>query len=75
MPTQQYTFFGEHQALEALTQSGDRLVELDRQIDWAALITVADGIWRAGAGTKAAVGPKPWAQRDHAARPDSQTTV
>lgn len=61
MASQQYTFFGEHQALEALTRSGDRLVELDRQIDWAALITVADGIWRAGAGTKAAVGPKPWA--------------
>jgi hypothetical protein len=54
MASQQYTFFGEHQALEALSQSGDRLVELDRQIDWAALITVADGIWRAGAGTRAA---------------------
>ena len=57
----QYTFFGDHQALEALTQQGDRLVELDRHIDWAALVEVAEGIWRVGADKKEARGAKPWA--------------
>jgi transposase, IS5 family len=57
----QYTFFGDHNALEALTQQGDRLVELDRHIQWGALVDVADKIWR---GTRSSntisCGPKPW---------------
>jgi hypothetical protein len=32
MSNNQYTFFGDHAALESLTQHGDRLVELDRHI-------------------------------------------
>lgn len=56
----QYTFFGDHAALESLAQSGDRLVELARYIDWAALVAVADRVWRAGAEKKAPCGPKPW---------------
>jgi transposase, IS5 family len=61
MSIQQYTFFGEHQALEALTQSGDRLIELDRNLDIAALVAVADEIWRGGKETKASSGRKSWA--------------
>ena len=60
MSTQQYSFFGDHQALEALTQSGDRLVELSRYIDWQPLVERADAIWRAGADKKASCGAKPW---------------
>ena len=46
MATSQYTFFDNHIALEALTQAGDRLVELDRQVDMQSSVAVADGIWR-----------------------------
>jgi len=60
MSTNQYTFFGDHVALESLTQHGDRLVELDRHIQWEPLVAVAQKIWRAGAEKKAACGPKPW---------------
>jgi len=60
MTPYQYSFFGDHRALEALTQAGDRLVELDRYIDWAPLVAEADGIWRAGAQKKAACGARPW---------------
>lgn len=56
----QYTFFGDHAALKALSQSGDRLVELERHIDWAPLVAVAERVWRAGAEKKASSGPKPW---------------
>jgi IS5 family transposase len=61
MSNNQYTFFGDHAALESLTQQGDRLVELDRHIQWPRLVAVADKIWRAGADKKASCGPKPWA--------------
>jgi IS5 family transposase len=57
----QYTFFADHAALESLTQHGDRLVELDRHIQWAPLVAVAEKVWRARADKKAACGPKPWA--------------
>jgi IS5 family transposase len=60
MSINQYTFFGDHQALESLTQAGDRLLELDRHIEWASLVKVADGIWRANADQQAPCGPKPW---------------
>jgi IS5 family transposase len=60
MSMNQYTFFGDHAALEALTQQGDRLVELARHIRWAPLVEVAEKIWRAGADKKARCGPKPW---------------
>jgi IS5 family transposase len=60
MSLNQYTFFGDHAALESLTQQGDRLVELSKHIDWAPLVTVAESIWRAGADKKAPCGPKPW---------------
>lgn len=53
MSMNQYTFFGEHRVLESLTQHGDRLVELDRQIQWAPLVAVAEKVWRAGAEAKA----------------------
>ncbi|MBP7142506.1 MAG: hypothetical protein KBA71_11410 [Opitutaceae bacterium] len=62
MGTNQYTFFGDHVALESLTQHGDRLVELDRHIQWEPLVAVAQKIWRAGAERKAACGPKPWSE-------------
>lgn len=45
-PESQYTFFGDHQALAALSQAGDRLEELDRQIDFGALVKVAEESWR-----------------------------
>ena len=61
MSMNQYTFFGDHAALESLTQQGDRLVELDRHIQWGPLVVVAEKIWRAGGEKKAACGPKPWA--------------
>lgn len=61
MSTNQYTFFGDHVALESLTQHGDRLVELDRHIQWEPLVAVAQKVWRAGEERKAACGPKPWA--------------
>ena len=38
MSQNQYTFFGDHIALESLTQHGDRLVELDKHIQWAGLV-------------------------------------
>lgn len=60
MTTYQYSFFGDHRALEALTQAGDRLVELDRYITWAPLVAEAEAIWRAGGEKKAACGAKPW---------------
>lgn len=60
MSGMQYTFFGDHAALEALTQKGDRLVELDRHITWAPLVAVAEKIWRAGSDKKATCGRKPW---------------
>jgi IS5 family transposase len=60
MSLNQYTFFGDHAALESLTQSGDRLMELDRHIQWAPLVVVVEKIWRAGAEKKASCGPKPW---------------
>jgi transposase, IS5 family len=60
MSLSQYTFFGDHAALEALSQHGDRLVELDRHIKWGVLVEVAEKIWRAGNEKKAACGPKPW---------------
>ena len=60
MSMNQYTFFGDHAALESLTQHGDRLVELSKHICWAPLVAVAEKIWRAGADKKAPCGPKPW---------------
>jgi len=60
MSMNQYAFFGDHAALESLTQHGDRLVELDRHIQWAPLVAVAEKVWRTGADKKAACGPKPW---------------
>jgi len=61
MTSSQYTFFGDHIALEALTQAGDRLVELDRQVDMQSLVAVADGIWRQStAPAKGPGGRKPW---------------
>jgi IS5 family transposase len=60
MSIKQYTFFAGSAALEALSQKGDRLVELERHIKWGPLVEVADRIWRAGAEKKAACGPKPW---------------
>ncbi|TAG27758.1 MAG: IS5 family transposase [Verrucomicrobia bacterium] len=57
----QHTFFGDHAALEALSQHGDRLVELDRHIKWEPLVAVAEKIWRGCKEKKAACGPKPWA--------------
>jgi hypothetical protein len=61
MSNNQYTFFGDHAALESLTQHGDRLEELDSHIKWPQLVAVAEKIWRAGTDKKAACGPKPWA--------------
>lgn len=60
MSQNQYTFFGDHAALESLTQHGDRLVELDKYIQWAPLVAVAEKIWRGGADKKAPCGAKPW---------------
>ena len=61
MASSQYTFFGDHIALEALTQAGDRLVELDRHVDMQSLVAVADGIWRQStAPAKGPGGRKPW---------------
>ena len=60
MANQQFTFFGDHLALAALTQAGDRLVELDRHVDFKPLIAVADGIWRQPVEPKGPGGRKPW---------------
>jgi hypothetical protein len=61
MASSQYTFFGDHIALKALTQAGDRLVELDRHVDMQSLVAVADGIWRQStAPAKGPGGRKPW---------------
>lgn len=60
MSINQYSFFGDHAALESLTQHGDRLVELDKHIQWVPLVAVAEKIWRAGADKKAPCGAKPW---------------
>ena len=60
MSMNQSTFFGDHAALESLTQHGDRLVELAKHIRWEPLVAVAETIWRAGAEKKAPCGPKPW---------------
>ena len=59
-PEVQYTFFGDHLALAALSQAGDRLEELDRRIDFAPLMVLADKIWRPAAGRDDARGRKPW---------------
>jgi IS5 family transposase len=59
-PETQYSFFGDHLALAALSQAGDRLEELDRRIDFAPLVAVADAIWRKNASAKDARGRKPW---------------
>lgn len=61
MSTNQYTFFGDHLALELLKQRGDRLVALDEKIDWKPLVEAADKIWKA-ARTKPGRGnaAKPW---------------
>jgi hypothetical protein len=53
MSLNQYTFFGDHAALESLTQHGDRLAEMDKQIHWAGLLAVAEKTWRAGVDKKA----------------------
>jgi IS5 family transposase len=47
--------------LEALTQAGDRLEELERYIDMKPLVSMADSIWRSGAQAKGPGGRKPWA--------------
>ncbi len=60
MSQDQITFFGEHRALEALTQAGDRLAELEKHIHWEPLVEVAEKVWRAGAEKKTGRGPKPW---------------
>jgi len=60
MSMNQYTFFGDHAALESLTQQGDRLMELSKHIYWEPLVAVAEKIWRAGSDKKASCGPKPW---------------
>ncbi len=56
----QYTYIGDYTLLESLTQHGDCLVELDRHIQWAPLVAVAENVWRAGADKKAACGQKLW---------------
>jgi transposase, IS5 family len=61
MTPQQYTFFGEHRALEALSQAGDRLVELDKHLDLQPLVAVADAIWRPNTPGKRPGGRAPWA--------------
>jgi IS5 family transposase len=60
MASLQYTFFGEHRALESLSQLGDRLEEVGRLVEWAPLVAVVDAVWRANASTKASCGAKPW---------------
>lgn len=60
MSLNQYTFFGDHAALGALTQRGDRLAELNKHIQWSRLVAEAEKIWRAGADQKAPCGAKPW---------------
>eukprot|EP01034_Spumella_vulgaris_P012792 gene12792-16290_t len=57
---EQGTFFGEHLALSALSQAGDRLEELDRHVDFAPLVAVADKIWRAGGAAKGPGGRPAW---------------
>jgi IS5 family transposase len=59
-PETQYTFFGDHLALAALTQAGDRLEELDRLVDLAPLVAVADKLWRPATEPKGRGGRKPW---------------
>ncbi len=59
-PETQSTFFGDHLALAALTQAGDRLEELDRHVDLAALVAVADKIWRPATAPKGPGGRKRW---------------
>lgn len=61
MNTTQYTFFGDHVALEALEQTGDPLKELSEHIEWEPLVRAAEGIWRDGQEKKSGRGPKPWA--------------
>lgn len=58
-PVQQ-TFFGEHMALEAISQAGDRLEELERHVVLDELVKVADGIWRAQGEPKGPGGRKRW---------------
>jgi IS5 family transposase len=60
MNSTQYTFFGDHMALEALTQRGDRLMDLSKHIQWSPLVKVSEAIWRAGEEKKASCGAKPW---------------
>jgi hypothetical protein len=42
MGMNRYPIFGDDLALEALSQRGDRLVELDKHICWAGLVAVAE---------------------------------
>ena len=56
----QFTFFGDHLALAALSQAGDRLEELDRHIDLGPLVGAADKIWRPARAAKGPGGRKPW---------------
>lgn len=60
MSSEQYTFFGDHKALEALTQAGDRLAELDEYVDMKPLVAIVDKIWRAGVASKGPGGRKAW---------------
>lgn len=59
-PETQYTFFGDHLALAALTQAGDRLEELDRLVDLAPLVAIAEPLWRPAKEPKGRGGRKPW---------------
>jgi IS5 family transposase len=59
-PAPQYTFFGDHLALAALSQAGDRLEELARHVDLAPLVAVAEKIWRPATAPKGPGGRKPW---------------
>ena len=56
MSEHQYTFFGDHHALEALSQSGDRLEQLDKILDLAPLVALADKIWNEARPLKANCG-------------------
>lgn len=59
-PETQYTFFGDQAALAALTQAGDRLVELDRLVDFAPLVAVAERIWCPPGAAKGPGGRPRW---------------
>lgn len=59
MKSRQYTFFGDHKALEALSQKGDRLEEFNRLLKIEGLVALAEGIWREKE-LKTRRGCKPW---------------